>query len=500
LSETENPLKLLREEGTTTSRRHSIVKPLLAILGIASVLLPAWQGPLSSAAEPPNPSGRPPNIVFIYADDMGWGDIACHGTSWLKTPHLDRLAREGVDFHQFNVLSPVCSPSRVAAMTGHFPSRYCINTAIGSPEANRKQDLADWLDPQAPTLPRFLKTAGYRTAHVGKWHMGGGDLPGAPAMEAYGIDESIVYHGPGPQLAKRQVADSAVGFIENLQTKQPFFLNVWIPQTHLALQPSQASMEQFQDLDPRRQVYAATVFDADQTVGRVLEALRTTGVEHNTIVLFSSDNGPAGVEWQPDARPPRPEDGTMNKGFGMYYSVGSTGGLRGRKAHLYEGGVRTPFIVRWPGNAPPGTINDTTVFTAVDLLPTLCAAAGMTLPAEYRGDGENLLPAWKGEPIRRTTPVFWHVRAGAKNPRSQQWASFAMRDGDWKVYVSGDGSRTELHDLATDRGESKDVSREHPGIVNRMNAAIEAWKATLPDKPDPAWVTQAVPGKQQSAR
>jgi N-acetylgalactosamine-6-sulfatase len=237
-------------------------------------------------------------------------------------------------------------------------------------------------------------------------------------------------------------------------------------------------------------------------VGRVLEALRAAGVEENTIVLFSSDNGPAGSEWQPKARPPRPEDGTMEKGFGMYYSVGSTGGLRGRKADLYEGGVRTPLLVRWPGKAPAGTINDTTVFTAVDLLPTLCAAAGMSLPAGYRGDGENLLPALRGEPVRRTTPIFWHVQAGAARGRSEKWASYAMRDGDWKLYVSGDGSRAELHDLATDRSESKDVSQQHPDIVGRMTAAISAWKATLPDKPNPVCVAPAMAPhrKQEPAR
>ena len=454
--------------------------------------------PLSAliAADAP-PAVTPPNIVFIYADDMGWGDIACHGTSWLETPNLDRLAREGIDFHQFNVLSPVCSPSRAAAMTGRFPSRYSIYTAFGSPETNRAQGMADWLDPQAPTLPRFLQSAGYRTAHVGKWHMGSGDLPGAPAMEEYGIDESMVYHGPGPRLSKWQVANSAIRFIENLQSKQPFFLNVWIPQTHLMLQPSQTSMDHFRTLDPRRQVYAATVYDADQTVGRVLEALRAAGVEKKTIVLFSSDNGPAGVEWQPKARPPRPEDGTMEKGFGKYYSVGSTGGLRGRKAHLYEGGVRTPLLVRWPGKAPAGTINDTTVFTAVDLLPTLCAAAGMTVPAAYRGDGENLLPAWLGEPVRRTTSIFWHVQGGAANIPPEKRGSYAVRDGDWKLYVSGDGSRAELYDLATDRSESKDLCEQHPEVVSRMTAAITAWKATLPTKPNPACVAPAMPPHRQ---
>lgn len=477
------------------------MRRFLAVLTLASLLAAAGPGAVSWAAQPPARSGRPPNIVFMYADDMGWGDIACHGTSWLKTPNLDRLARDGIDFHQFNVLSPVCSPSRVAAMTGRFPSRFCIYTAFGSPETNRTRGMADWLDPQAPTLPRLLRSAGYRTAHIGKWHMGSGDLPGAPAIEAYGIDESMVYHGPGPQLSKRQVADSAVRCIENLKAKQPFFLNVWIPQTHLMLQPTPASMGKFQDLDPRRQVYAATVYDADQTVGRVLEALRAAGVEENTIVLFSSDNGPAGVEWQPNARLPRPEDGDLKKGFGMAYSVGSTAGLRGRKAHLYEGGVRTPFLVRWPGKAPAGTINDATVFTAVDLLPTLCAAVGMTVPSADQGDGENLLPAWMGEPVRRTTPIFWHVQAGAANARSAQWASYAMRDGDWKMYLSDDGNRSELHHLASDRSESKDVSQQHPDIVSRMTAAMRAWKATLPCKPNPACVapTSSSRGKQQQA-
>lgn len=465
------------------------MRPLLAMLGFAGVLVAGWTGTSTTAAQPPAPAGRPPNIVFIYADDLGWGDIACHGTPWLKTPNIDRLAREGIDFQQFNVLSPVCSPSRVAAMTGRFPSRFCISTVFASPEANRTRGMPDWLDPRAPMLPRLLRSAGYRTAHVGKWHMGSGDLPGAPLMEAYGIDESMVYHGPGPQLSKGQVADSAVRFIENLKSMQPFFLNVWIPQTHLILQPTQASMDEFQDLDPRRRVYAATVYDADQTVGRVLEALRTAGAEENTIVMFSSDNGPAGAEWQPNMPAPHPEDGSMKKGFGMPYSVGSTAGLRGRKAQLYEGGVRTPFVVRWPGRAPAGTINDATVLTAVDLLPTLCAAAGIPVPAADRGDGENLLPAWLGKPVRRATPIFWHIQ-GRANGRSEPWASYAMRDGDWKMYLSGDGSRTELHDLATDRSESKDVSEQHPEVISRMTAALNAWKATLPDTPNPVCVAR----------
>lgn len=439
-----------------------------------------------------------PNIVFIFADDWGWGDLSCHGHPWLKTPNLDRLASEGIDFQQFNVLSPVCSPSRVAATTGQFPARYSILHALSSPESNRRTGQPDWLDPKAPTLFHFLKAAGYRTAHVGKWHMG--KDANAPQLSAYGVDVSTVYHGPGPQLSKGAVGEYAVKYIEELKQRQPFYLNVWIPQTHLGIQPGQASMYLLKALDPQRQAYAAWVHDGDQIVGRVLEALRQAGLEQNTIVIFSSDNGPAGQEWKPDARPPTAGDGDMKKGFGMYYSVGSTGGLRGRKAHLYEGGVRTPLIVRWPSHAPANTTNETTVFTAVDLLPTLCAAAGAVLPDDYRGDGENLIEAWQGKAVSRTKPIFWKVPSAARNPRSEQWAAFAIREGDWKLYADTEGKRFELYNVVEDRAETKELSRKHPELIARMAQALTAWKETLPTKPDPACISKEAPQAKREAQ
>ena len=430
-----------------------------------------------------------PNIVFIYADDWGWGDLGCHGNTWQNTPNIDRLAREGLSFRQFNVLSPVCSPSRVAATTGQFPARYSFLHALSTPEANRKTGQPDWLDPKAPTLFRFLKAAGYRTAHIGKWHMGS-ESSDAPQMSAYGVDVSAVYHGPGPQLRKGEVGKYAVKQIEELKQRQPFYLNVWIPQTHLVIQPSQASMELFKELDPQRQAYAAWIYEGDQIVGQVLDALRKAGLEQNTIVLFSSDNGPAGQEWKPDARPPAPEDGDIKKGFGIYYSVGSTGGLRGRKAYLFEGGVLTPFIVRWPGHVPANATNETTVLTAADLLPTLCAAAGATLPEDYRGDGENLLEAWRGKAVARTKPIFWKVPAGAPNPRSEKWAAFAMREGDWKLYTDTEGKRVELYNVVKDRSETKELGRQQPELIVRMTRALTAWKETLPKTPNPDCVTR----------
>jgi len=417
-----------------------------------------------------------PNIVFIYADDWGWGDLSCHGNTWLKTPRLDKLASEGIDFQQFNVLSPVCSPSRAAALTGRFPGRFGINTVFG---VGKPPEMPDWLDPKAPTTPRLLKAAGYRTGHFGKWHLG----EGKPTMADYGIDESAVYHGPGPKVGPsgNGIPSQAVKFIE-ANKDRPFYVNVWLHESHLAHTPSAESMARWKHLDPRQQVYAAVITDGDNKVGMILDALERCGIAQNTLVVFSSDNGPAKS---------KENDKGVPGSYRSYYSIGETGGLRGRKTSLFEGGVCTPFIVRWPGQAPGGLKNDTTVLTAVDLLPTFCAAAGVTPPADANGDGENLLPALKGESILRTRPIFWRTTYGdKKNPNF--WPDLAVRDGDWKLVTTFDGQRVELHNLKTNRTEdiSKDQSKDHPEIVARLTKQALDWNATLPTKADPSCLAE----------
>lgn len=411
-----------------------------------------------------------PNIVFIYADDWGWGDLSCHGSTWLQTPNIDRLAREGTDFQQFNVLSPVCSPSRVAAMTGRYPSRYGVNGVFG--DTNPGPEQPDWLDPKAPTTPRFLKAAGYRTAHFGKWHMGAG----VPTMADYGIDESAVYHGPGPKIQRHEIADRAAQFIE-ANKDHPFFVNVWINESHTTHDPTPASLEKWSHLaDEQKRIYAAVITDGDNKVGKVLAALDKAGVAQNTLVVFSSDNGP--------------ETTGADKGapgrYGSYYSVGETGGLRGRKRSLFEGGVRVPFIVRWPGHTPAGVKNDTTVFSAVDLLPTFCAAAGVTPPAEAQGDGENLIAACKGETVARTRPIFWFFTGKKAEP--DWWPRLAVRDGKWKLLTTLDGARTELHDLTANRAEdaAQSQSKQQPENVARLTKLVLDWHATLPTKANPS--------------
>jgi N-acetylgalactosamine-6-sulfatase len=433
------------------------------------------------------PASRP-NIIFIFADDWGWGDLSSHGHPWLKTPHLDRLAREGTDFHQFNVLNPVCSPSRTAAMTGMFPSRFGISQHFAAPAQNLARNMPDWLDVRAPSIARFFQQAGYRTAHFGKWHLTNRNTRGAPEPTAYGFDEFAIFNG-GAETASADLhatPDNAAKFIAANQDR-PFYLNVWLHESHLPHVPTKASLEKWSHLDEQKRVYAAVITDGDNAVGRVLEALDSAGIAQNTIVIFSSDNGPETTA--PAAQRESRDSDAKAAGYGGYYSVGSSGGLRGEKRSLFEGGVRVPFLVRWPGRTPAGAINDTTAFTAVDLLPTLSAAAGITLPSDYRGDGEDLLAALKGQLVKRTKPIFWDWTGKAADPH--WWPRLAVRDGDWKLLLTADAQRVALHRLTTDRAEAVDLAKDHPEIVARLTQLALAWKATLPTTVDPSCISVA---------
>ncbi len=455
----------------------------IQILPCAALLL----APLAAlpAADAPQPK---PNIVFIFADDWGWGDLSYHGSTWLQTPNLDRLAGEGIDFAQFNVLSPVCSPSRAGVMTGRYPARYSIHQHFASPDSNRERGMPDWLDPRAPSLPRILKQAGYRTGHFGKWHLTNRETLGAPLPEAYGYDEAKVFNGGAgwPSAGVHETADDTVAFIK-ASAGRPFFINVWLHESHTPHQPTEASMARWKHLDEQKQVYAAVITDGDNAVGKILDALKEAGVEQSTLVLFSSDNGP---EHTGKKRGALVTDAHANvRGYDTWCSVGETGGLRGRKRSLFEGGVRVPFLVRWPGHAPAGAKNDSTVFTGVDLLPTLCAAAGIALTADDRGDGENLLEALHGKPVQRTRPIFWQWTGFGGEP--DWWPRLAVRDGDWKLLLDPEKDRAELYRLTDDRAESRDLAKEEPERVTRLRRMAQEWKATLPHGPDPACIGKA---------
>jgi N-acetylgalactosamine-6-sulfatase len=196
--------------------------------------------------------------------------------------------------------------------------------------------------------------------------------------------------------------------------------------------------------------------------------LKELDLEKNTIVVFSSDNGPENTH---------PSIKEMRGRYGGYYSLGETGGRKGRKRSLHDGGTNTPFIVRWPGRIPAGRVDTT---SATDLLPTLCAATGVSLPAGYEGDGENLLAAWEGKPFRRSRPIFWDWNGTIRPPTN--WPRWSVLDGDWKLLTNDDGSRIELYDLSKDRAEANDRSRESSERLKQLAAQLAAWKASLPRK------------------
>lgn len=418
-----------------------------------------------------------PNIIFIFADDWGYGDLSCHGSSFCKTPNLDRMAEEGIDFANFTVNSPVCSPSRVAVMTGQFPARQCVHQHFQSVKAHINRGMPDWLDAQAPMLPRMLKDAGYKTGHFGKWHLG--SVGDSPTEDAYGYDRFATFNGSGKHEIKKHglaSVDYAVKFIREFKD-QPFFVNLWLHEAHLAHFPQPRYLEQFKDLDEQKRVYASVIAEGDEGVGRVLSLLKDLKIDDNTLVVFSTDNGPEFTRGEKDKYHGKDE----SSGFGGYYSVGETGGLKGRKRSLFSGGIRVPLIVRWPGVVPAGKTDTASVLTAVDLLPTFLDVAGVPLPEGYEPDGQSALAAFKGEPQRRTKPIFWQWKGG--DNQDYTWPSSGVRDGRWKLLANEERKLIELYDLQSDWPEKRDVAANHPEIVQQLSEKLKAWEASLPELP-----------------
>ena len=244
--------------------------------------------PQASANEPPT------NILFIFADDWGWGDLSCHGHPYVKTPNIDRLAREGTDFHRFTVASGVCSPSRTAVMTGHFPARYNINGHFAWVPSNAKRNMPDWLDPKAPLLSRFLKSAGYTTAHFGKWHLANDMIPDSPPPSQYGFDVYGAFNCSGKQMPVHEDAKNAISFIEKSKRDgKPFFINLWLHEPHTPFHTVPKYRQRFPKLGERDNIYASVLSHADDRIGDVLNALDRLKLTDQTLVIFSSDNGPA---------------------------------------------------------------------------------------------------------------------------------------------------------------------------------------------------------------
>lgn len=429
-----------------------------------------------------------PNIVFVFADDWGWGDLSCFGHDKIKTPNLDKLASQGTIFTNFHVCSGVCSPSRAAVMTSRFPAELGIHGHFARHDQNARRAMPNWLDPEVPTYMAKLQEVGYHTGHYGKWHLGHGE--GAPLPYAYGIDECRVNAGNGPQLSfgsdgagegytpdrcrsSEIIIDETIGFIERNDGK-PFAVNVWLNDTHATLDPDEKQLEEYADLMPLNvgdkwpgalAIYYAVVTNADKQIGRLIDYLDDQGLTDNTIFIFSADNGP--------------EDIHITNA--SHSGVGSSGPFRGRKRSLYEGGVRTPFILRWPGHTPAGAVNHETPLAAVDLLPTFLSAAGAVIPNEI--EGEDMTDVFHGKRRSRTKPLMWEWRMGNPGHIIHRSPILSILEDKWKLLANPDRSRMELYDYLVDPTELNNVAEKHPDIVESLFEKVVNWQKTLPPGP-----------------
>lgn len=453
-------------------------------------------GGLAVAAASVSAKDSRPNIVFVLVDDMGFGDPSSYGNGKLATPRIDQLAHEGTRFTQFYVAAPICSASRTGFLTGQYPTRHRITSFLASRRENLVRDMADYLSPDGPTLPRALKAAGYETAHFGKWHLGGGrDVDDAPHPSAYGFDRSVVcFEGlgdriliPGDKLSlaseklgqgkirwaeKSELAaafvDEAIGFLDEVEG--PFFLQLWFNDPHAPWLPAGGAADAFFDVseNPDERDYFAVIANLDTQIGRLIDFLDTKGFRENTVVIFASDNGPTSL--------PRYE-------VNGFTSPGFTAGFRGRKDCLYDGGTREPFIVRWPGQVAAGRVDETSVLFALDLFPTLCEIANLVPPPGL--DGESMSAAWAGQPWTRTKPLCWDF--GRKRGPEQVTGrrgfvaspTLAIRQGDWKFLMNGDGSSPELYHLKADWQEVENLVNSRPDKAARLRERLKQWLADV---------------------
>lgn len=402
-----------------------------------------------------------PNIVVFLADDLGWGDLACYGHPTIKTPNLDRFASQGVKFNQCYAASAVCSPSRSAILTGRTPYRNGVFTWIpeGSSIHLRQTEIS---------VATLLKKKGYQTGHFGKWHLNGKFAsPDQPQPSNHGFDwyfstqnnaapnhlnpVNFVRNGQtlGPLKGPSAVlvVEEAIGWLkQSRNSSHPFFLAVWTHEPHQPIESDLQFLKLYPGLEPDLAQHHANVSQLDHAFGLLMKALDELGQSNNTFVIFTSDNGPEGNGKQGRTR-------------------GSTGGLKGRKRDVHEGGIRVPGIVRWPGKVKAASVSDEPIIGS-DIFTTLCQLANVDVPSDRTIDGVSILPALEGRQILRTTPLYWRCLLATNG------MEIAIRRGDWKLVSDYSLTRFELYNLKEDPKEERDLSRQDKEKMSEMARAL----------------------------
>jgi len=485
--------------------RRSFIKTIGLGVGLGAAgtslavrVVRAAAGPAAGAA----PAGRRPNIVFILIDDMGWRDVGFMGSKFYLTPNIDRLASQGMVFTRAYANGPNCAPTRACLMSGQYTPRHGVYT-VGTSErgqASRRKLIptknTTTLNPKIVTLAESLKSAGYVTAMMGKWHLGG-DAETCP--EAQGFDVNVggtaagnpssyfspyrnpkLPDGPKGEYLTDRLTDEAIKFLDaQRDSAKPFFLYLPEYAVHTPLQAKADKTEKYKsrpaDGGQQNPTYAAMIESTDDGIGRILGRLDELKLAENTLVIFFSDNGGVG-------------------------GITSNAPLRGAKGMLYEGGIREPMIVRWPGKVKPGSRCGQAVI-GIDFYPTFLEVAGAPAPAGQVLDGVSIVSLMTETKPLEPRAIFWHFPCYLEGSGQTGWRTTpagAVQMGDFKLIEFFEDSHVELYNLADDIGETKDLAAAMPDKAREVREAMLAWRkrvnAPVPTEPNPQYDPTAAPG------
>lgn len=445
-----------------------------------------------------------PNILFLNADDLGWMDTGFTGSPYYQTPHLDALAESGMVFTQAYASAANCAPSRASMYSGQATPRHGVFT-VGSPKrgkpAHRRLVPSPnkiFLDPSIPTFPKLLQDAGYQTVHVGKWHIGedpteagfdvniGGYKWGHP-MHGYFSPYNIpgFEDGPEGEYLTERLAHDTVNQIHALDPAKPFFISYQFYSPHTPIQAKAEKVAAFegQSSSPTHNhaTYAAMIAHLDDVVGELLAALEDRGMLDNTVIVFTSDNG-------------------------ALHNFSSQAPLRGEKGSYYEGGIRVPLVVSWPGRIEPGARSETPV-TNLDFFPTFLDVADLAPPDDHATDGDSLLPLLTGEgSLPSDRELVWHfpiylqqykgpTDSGSRDYLFRTRPGSVIRIGAWKLHEYFEDGGLELYHLDADPGERRNLAERHPKKTRELYHRLQAWRerldAPIPTQPNPRYDPEA---------